>query len=197
MSEQQALDLLAAHYMFEVEARHKKMQLDENTVNNLRKLAHYLTKQDPKFGVMLCGTCGNGKTTLVFALRSAIDFLKQQGHFDKYKSASPYFDFGLRFIDVREIIYIYKDRPSYLELRSERLLAIDDLGKEPAEVLDYGNVINPLIDLLEHRYLYQRFTIITTNLDARQIREKYGARIADRFNEMLEVIVFQDISYRQ
>lgn len=197
MSEQDALNLLAAHYMFEVEHRLNQMRLDENTVSNLRKMAHYLTKDKPKFGVMLCGTCGNGKTTLVFALRNAITFLKDRGHFDHYRNpASPYFDFELRIADVRDVIDIYKDRARYVELRSERLLAIDDLGKEPAEVLDYGNVTNPLIDLLEYRYAYQKFTVITTNLNSKEIREKYGARIADRFNEMLEVIVFQDISYR-
>lgn len=197
MSEQSALDLLTAHYIFEVEARHNNIRLDENTINNLRKMAHYLTKPNPKFGVMLCGTCGNGKTTLVFALRNTIAYLKNKGHFDKYRSSeSPYFDFELRFVDVRDVIEIFKDKPRYANLRSERLLAIDDLGKEPVEVLDYGNVTNPLTDLLEYRYLYQKFTIITTNLDAKEIREKYGTRVADRFNEMLEVIVFQDISYR-
>lgn len=197
MSEQEALNLLTAHYFFEVEARHNKIQLDENTVNNLRKMAHYLTKPNPKFGVMLCGTCGNGKTTLVLALRAAIAYLKERGHFDEYRNhANPYFDFELRLIDARDVVDIYKDRPRYVTLRSERLLAIDDLGKEPAEVLDYGNVTNPIVDLLENRYFTQRFTIITTNLDAKEIREKYGKRIADRFNEMLDVIVFQDISYR-
>ena len=197
LSEEDALDLLTAHYMLEVEARHNKVQLDENTIGNLRQMAHYITMPNPKFGVMLCGTCGNGKTTLMFALRSAIAFLKDRGHFDLYRNqACPYFDFGLKYVDARDVIEIYKDRNRYADLRSERLLAIDDLGKEPAEVLDYGNVTNPLIDLLEYRYLYQKFTVITTNLDAKQIREKYGTRIADRFNEMLEVIVFQDISYR-
>lgn len=198
MSEQDALDLLTAHYMFEVEARHNKAQLDENTIGNLRQMAHYITKPNPKFGVMMCGTCGNGKTTLMFALRSTIAFLKDRGHFDQYRNASsPYFDFELRIVDAREVIEIYKDRTRYADLRSERLLAIDDLGKEPAEVLDYGNVTNPLIDLLEYRYLYQKFTVITTNLDAKQIRVKYGTRIADRFNEMLDVIVFDDITYRR
>lgn len=197
MSEQDALNLLTAHYIFEVEARHNRVKLDENTINNLRKMAHFLTKSDPKFGVMLCGTCGNGKTTMVFALRSTIAYLKDRGHFDQYRNtSSPYFDFELRFVDVRDVVETYKDKTRYANLRSEALLAIDDLGKEPAEVLDFGNVTNPLIDLLEYRYLYQKFTVITTNLDAKEIRVKYGARIADRFNEMLEVIVFQDISYR-
>ena len=125
MSEQDALDLLTAHYMFEVESRHKKVQLDVNTIGNLRQMAHYITKPNPKFGVMLCGTCGNGKTTLMFALRSTIAFLKDRGHFDKYRNqASPYFDFELKFVDARDVIEIYKDRTRYADLRSERLLAL-------------------------------------------------------------------------
>ena len=67
---------------------------------------------------------------------------------------------------------------------------------EPTEVVEYGNVLNPIIDLIEYRYLRQLFTLVTTNLTAEQIRKKYGNRIADRFNEMLEVIVFKNQSYR-
>ena len=196
MAENDALDLLTAHYLYEVEARQGKPKLDENTMNNLQAMAHYITQSKPKFGVMLCGTCGNGKTTLLAALRSSISFLRDRDHFEFIKKTDPYFKPCLHIVDAKEVVQIYKDYPRFSELRKEVMLGIDDLGKEPAEVLDYGNVTNPLIELIEYRYLYQKFTVITTNLDAKQIREKYGARIADRFNEMLEVIVFQDISYR-
>lgn len=37
----------------------------------------------------------------------------------------------------------------------------------------------------------------TTNLTAGEIRGKYGDRLADRFNEMLEVIVFRNGTYRK
>ena len=50
--------------------------------------------------------------------------------------------------------------------------------------------------MLEYRYNSQLFTFITTNLTKSQIREKYGNRIADRFNEMLEVIIFKNETYR-
>ena len=100
-------------------------------------------------------------------------------------------------MDAKDVTQIAKDYDDLQELRSEELLAIDDLGKEPTEVLDYGNVLNPVIDILEYRYNRQLFTVVTTNLTPKEIREKYGARIADRFNEMLHVIRFQDISYRK
>ena len=79
----------------------------------------------------------------------------------------------------------------------KKALGIDDLGTEPAEIVDYGNPIYPVVRLIEHRYESQSFTFITTNLTPSEIRKKYGDRIADRFNEMLHVIVFQDVTYRR
>lgn len=78
-----------------------------------------------------------------------------------------------------------------------RLLAIEDLGNEPAERNDYGNITNPIVDLLEYRYDNQLYTVITTNLTPQQITGKYGVRIADRFREMLDVVVFKGSSFRK
>lgn len=77
------------------------------------------------------------------------------------------------------------------------LLAIEDMGKEAIAKMDYGNVINPVIEVLEHRYNEQLYTIITTNLRKEEIKEKYGVRIADRFNEMMHVIIFSGESFRK
>ena len=76
------------------------------------------------------------------------------------------------------------------------MLGIDDLGTEPSEVLDYGNIYTPVIDLLTKRYEEQLFTIITTNLTPQQIRGHYDDRIADRLNEMIKKIVFNNCTYR-
>ena len=193
MSEGDALDLLAAHYGSIVVCRYGTPQFDENTERNLKYLAKYLTREKPKFGVMFSGTCGNGKTTLMYALQSAINDLDRRGHF---KFLSEYFTVGMRIVDAMDIVIMAKDLNSIRSLRDRSMLAIDDLGKEPTEVLDYGNVLSPVVDLMEYRYQHQLFTAVTTNLTPDEIRDKYGKRIADRFNEMLEVIVFDDISYR-
>lgn len=193
MSAQDALDLLAACYQFAVERRCGTLVLDENTTRSLTQLATYITLPKPKFGVMFCGTCGNGKTTLLYALQRAINLLSNRNHF---KFLGDYFKVGMEIVDVRYILQVANNDVKFADLRRRDMLAIDDMGKEPAEIMNYGNVLNPVIDIIEHRYQHQLFTAITTNLTGNQIREKYGARIADRFNEMLEVIVFQDISYR-
>ena len=76
------------------------------------------------------------------------------------------------------------------------MFGIDDPGTESQEVMDFGNVVTPVIDLLTKRHDEQLFTIITTNLTPKQIREHYGDRIAERLNEMVEKIVFTNNSYR-
>ena len=194
MEAREAFNLLAASYAVEVKRRHGTPVFDANTQKNLFALADYITQEDPKFGVMMSGTCGNGKTTLLYTMQSAFYYLLRKGHFDFLKlSCATRF----KIVDAKDITQIAKDYDDLQELRSEELLAIDDLGKEPTEVLDYGNVLNPVIDILEYRYNRQLFTVVTTNLTPKEIREKYGARIADRFNEMLHVIRFEDISYRK
>ena len=77
------------------------------------------------------------------------------------------------------------------------VLCIDDVGLEPTEVLDYGNALNPVIEIMEQRYRQQLFTFITTNLTPAQIREKYGDRIADRFNETMKCIVYKNPTFRK
>ena len=75
-------------------------------------------------------------------------------------------------------------------------LGIDDLGTEPAEVQDYGNIMYPIKELLTMRYDAQLFTVFTTNLEPKDIRQRYDNRIADRLNEMMVKIVYNNKTYR-
>lgn len=184
---------LTAHYMAMVALRGREYIDDGNTRMVIYRLSLALTAARPRCGVMLCGTCGNGKTTLVYAIQSVINKLNKEHHFSflprNYKV-------GIEICDAKDLINS-KGNDELRELSERDMLAIDDLGKEPAEILDYGTVKSPVIDLLEKRYLKDRFTLITTNLAPNEIRVKYGVRIADRFREMFEVIPFEFKSYRQ
>lgn len=190
MTEEQATDLLTASYMAEVEYRRRKYESNAETENNISRLARALTSNNSKFGIMFCGVCGNGKTTLLYALQTAILEIDKYGGFEDKGT-------GISIVDAKEVAQYARDYKSFRELRNRPMLAIEDMGREPTEMLDYGNVLNPIIDLIEYRYNNQLFTAITTNLTSEQISTKYGRRIADRFNEMLEVIIFKNPSYRK
>lgn len=192
MTQQQAEDLLLAAYMAEVENRNRVYIDDSNTRNNISRIAGHLVAPK-KFGLMLAGTCGNGKTSLLKAIQSATNFLnlKYEVRSDKEEKIA------ISIIDVKDIIANCKDYQMMEVYKKTPYLGIDDMGKEPKEVLDYGNVCNPVIDLIEYRYDKQLTTFITTNLTPDEFKDKYGERITDRFREMIEKIVFNDGSYRK
>ena len=188
MTTEQAYDLLIAAYQAEVQNRHREYIDDEVTKSNIKSVAKCLTTDNPKFGIMLCGTCGNGKTTLLLAFQNALNYLSDSRYFDERK--------GIRIIDAKEIASLMKG-DNTRAIRETDMLGIEDMGREATDVMDYGNVYSPMIDLLEYRYNNQLFTFITTNLTGKEVRAKYGDRIADRFNEMLEVVIFKNSTYRK
>ena len=92
--------------------------------------------------------------------------------------------YGLTIVDALHIAQLCKSNHTkyHLELAQNEMLAIDDLDTEPVEVMDYGNIITPVINLLTKRYEAHLFTIVTTNLYPKEIHKRYGDRIADRLN---------------
>lgn len=183
-----AVRLLKAAFRAEVGYRQREYVESELINGYIERLARLLTADRGKFGIMLCGTCGNGKTTMLYAFQAAVNFLNDRGMFPERT--------GIRIIPAREIALKASDVKATKEIKSLPMLAIEDMGTESAEVLSYGNVFNPVDDVISFRYDRQLFTFITSNLTPKEIRERYGDRIADRFNEMLHVIVFEGKSFR-
>lgn len=138
------------------------------------------------------GDVGNGKTALMKAIINLVSFVTEE--VDGYSARKE-----IRFITAKEISRLMtteEGRNEYNKMVSTPMLAIDELGEEPAEVMVYGMIYQPLKELLLERYGKQLFTMITSNLTVVKIKERYTHRVTDRFREMMEVINFTNNSYR-
>ena len=191
MSFDDAKVYLLAAYQAEVERRHRVFERNEYFDAQLNLIAKYLTGGSKKFGLMFCGLCGNGKTTWAKALQLLVSGLNLKNPINNL-----YYVFPL--CNAKDLTL--RSKGNYNDWRNVmryQLMIVDDLGTEPREVMEFGNVYTPLIDLITTRYEEQLYTIFTTNLTPAQLEEKYGKRIVDRLNEMVEKVVFENESYRR
>ena len=128
-------NMLCAFYSVEVQKNGYEIENMESTLGNCREVAEFLSDAGKtKFGLILSGSVGNGKTTMLYALREAIVWVADCKNWNKY----------LCVTDAREVANNY-DRIKDLEL-----LAVDDIGRESAEAMKYGNVINPIADTVSN-----------------------------------------------
>ena len=192
-----AWGMLTAAYIAEVRSRGMQCDIPEEVNGYLRAIAEIMTTKSTKCGILLCGNCGNGKTTTLNAFATVTKYLHEL-----YKKQSIEKSVWPKMIKIektsaRRLSQVAKEEMLMNEAKNADILCIDDMGLEPTEVLDYGNAINPVIEIMEARYRQQLFTFVTTNLTPPQVREKYGDRIADRFNEMMKCIVYKNSTFRK
>lgn len=159
----------------------------------LEAVAHWLTAHEQKWGLLLNGIPGNGKTTTLFAIRKVVNALELE---DPHPiSEDKVLGFWIR--TAKELCEVaIKDKKAFEQYKRTALLGIDEFGLEPTVVSSYGNEYTPIIDLLSYRYEARLATVLTTNVRNADIRPKYGDRIADRMNEMCDIIVMPDIDFR-
>lgn len=166
---------------------------NEQQQQQIKAVAHWLVSHEQKWGLLLNGIPGNGKTTTLFAIRKVINALELE---DPYPiSENKVLGFWIR--TAKELCDVaIKDKKAFEQYKRCALLGIDEFGLEPTVVSSYGNEYTPIIDLLSYRYETRLATILTTNVRNVDIRPKYGDRIADRMNEMCDIIVMPDIDFR-
>lgn len=168
---------LSAIYELQVNRRGGIMKEDKHTEDKIWEVAHWLCCSNRR-GLLLLGTLGNGKTTMLQSVYSLFCRI------------------GVSLGDAQSIFEYFKESQGHYKYWDEKLLLIDDLGVEPARCMLYGEESYPLSRLLLHRYDRQLTTIVATNLNFEEIQTRYGDRVADRLHEMYEVIKYDADSYR-
>ena len=143
-SEEYAKNLLAMVLENEIVNRSQKFAYTCDLDEQLTRIARCLTRTSGKFGMILCGGVGNGKSTMMKAIQTLLNFMRIPNYDTVY---------GLRIKDAKSINEMaLHDYNSFLDVSKCSLLGIDDLGTESLVVIDYGNERTPIIDLLSMRY---------------------------------------------
>ena len=192
MSKEEAAMYIETALRAEIELRRKAFVDVPELHKHIEDIANLFTCPTSKFGIMLCGGVGNGKSTMMKALQSLLIHLQIRIRYN-----TSFETLGMKIISAKELSRLIRvDSNNLLHHQSLNMLGIDDLGEEEIEMMDYGNRVTPVIDLLSYRYDRMLFTMVTTNLTPKQIRSTYGDRIADRFNEMMLIIPYENPSFR-
>ncbi|WP_075589856.1 P-loop NTPase family protein [Labilibacter marinus] len=166
----------------------------------IRKLFAYVIRDeencklhdlDMRKGMMLSGPIGAGKTSLMHLMRLIVP--EPQGY--QIKSCR---DVSFEFHkDGYDVIQRYSRRSLKFIHGQKKMQTVcfDDLGAEQT-LKHFGNKCNVLSEILLSRYdLFitdNLITHVTTNLNATEIEEQYGARVRSRLREMMNMISFPD-----
>lgn len=176
-SQEKMAGMLLGVYCAVVNSRDMEPQMDDATISKVEKVVKWMY-ESRKRGLLLCGTLGNGKTTMLRAIKNLIGtkvvYLEAQGIYD-----------------------YFRQNQTFPDIPYDSVLLIDDLGVEPPSYNDFGEIRYPLTELLMKRYKGNLTTVIATNKTFEQIGETYGDRLQDRMREMFAVIKYVEPSYRK
>lgn len=188
ISENEAIKILTAAYKAQVENRHCHFLEDDDIIRAIEFTASWLTSENKKPGLYFTGFCGTGKTTMIKAIKMVVDWYYSNTRLKPTMTI-------IKATDLASMAL--NNYHEFKSLAKRTLLAIDDLGQEPAVISNYANVMKPCIEILSERYDAQLTTFISSNLAPENIKEYYDERLSDRFREMMETIPFESKTFRK
>ena len=140
--------------------------VDKLNEPTLRQLYHYFIRSpdfcgDLNKGIMLQGKYGCGKTILMRR------YAHLQNHFiTRWELRYPI----MSFMTSMEIVGTVK--ADGVKPLSRRELVIDEFGREPKSITDFGNVIRPMAELISLRAECGAVTHATSNFSLENLRSE-------------------------
>lgn len=130
-------------------------------------------KENSGKSLILMGKCGLGKS--IIACKVIPTLLATRGIFVRPENAKEFAKVG-----------VVKDRSFWI---------VDDLGTEGI-VKDFGTELDKISELLDRIDMIGGTAVITTNLTAEQLKERYGERNYDRMKQNFEIVSINHESMR-
>ena len=174
-------------YKIQVEARGREFIADAPTLDKLNLTAKWLSSSQ-KFGLVLYGNVGSGKTML---LNSLTQLFFRTGCFMPHIISTTAAELQRYYVQDQSAEGFYG------VAKNSKILLLDDLGCEPENCIIYGTSYHPISEIIYHRYRNQLTTILTTNLTDNELASRYGPRIMDRLEESFDFIAYTNPSYRK
>jgi DNA replication protein DnaC len=159
----------------------------------IEQLYLYL-KMDDRFsgdmqkGIMLVGKYGSGKTLIMQAIVEMYNTVIHTLHIQRPL---------LKFVKSSELLEALKEKP--VKAYSKMPLVIDEFGREPKQIMDFGNLRSPIIELLCERYDNGTWTHGTSNFTIETLcsENQYGKMTGDRIKSMFNFIELKGESRRK
>lgn len=148
---------------------------------HLSTVAKWLCGQG-RCGLLLYGGYGLGKTTTLRAIHYTVRFLSDGGHVLHHTA--------------KQVLSMPEEDAKSLR-RSGNIVMVDELGREQNERKDYGNVSEPVIELIRFREDRGLPTVLASNLLEQEFVSKYDPYIHDRLFGSFSRIFFEGQSHRK
>lgn len=163
--------------------------IDERNIRIMNELYYYVNNDDKgqydhKKGILLWGSIGSGKSTIIRILGELLRF-----NGTGYKTvncsylANQYAAYGIDALNSST----YNETDTGAKPVDR---AFDELGREPIPAKHYGNELNIMQYVFQCRYeiRHEVRTFATTNITPDSIGRLYGDYIADRITEMFNIV---------
>ncbi|KAA6329961.1 hypothetical protein EZS27_021286 [termite gut metagenome] len=183
----------SANIILEKRRERNTFIVDDKNEPVIKQLFLYL-RMDDSFsgdiwkGIMLVGKYGSGKTLIMQAMSEMYNTVILSLHIQRPL---------LTFIKSSELLNVLKEKP--VKTFSKLPLIIDELGREPKQIMDFGNLRSPMIELLCERYDTGAWTHGVSNftLETLSSENQYGRMTGDRLKSMFNFIELKGESRRK